>query len=61
MNERNKNETWTMCTYNRTTIRKIPSLFKHTNEEIFFKNTNTLQQFTKPKIANNTPVQEWNL
>jgi hypothetical protein len=38
--------------------RKIANLFKHTYVGISFKNTNTLQQLTKPKIVNNTQEQD---
>jgi len=30
-------------------IRKLTNLFKYTNINIAFKNTNTIQQYTKPK------------
>jgi hypothetical protein len=39
-------------------IRKITNLFKHTDVGITFKNTNTLQQLTTPKIVNNTQEQD---
>ena len=29
-------------------------MWKHTDVEMVFKSTNTLQQFTQPKTANNT-------
>ena len=36
------------------TNKKITNLFKHTNIGIAFRNTNTLQQFTKPKTQYQT-------
>jgi hypothetical protein len=30
-------------------IRKVTNIFEHTNVEISFKNTNTIQQLTKQK------------
>ena len=36
------------------TNKKITNLFKHTNKGIAFRNTNTLQQFTKPKTQYQT-------
>ena len=32
--------------------RKVANIFEHTNAEISFKNTNTIQQLTKPKTIN---------
>jgi hypothetical protein len=32
-----------------TKIRKFVNIFKYTNINIAFKNTNTIQQYTKPK------------
>jgi len=56
--ERNKNKIWTTFTYYRPKIRKINNLFKHTIVGIAFKNTNTLQEFTKPKTNKNTPEHD---
>jgi len=56
--ERNKNKTWTKFIYYRPIIRKINNLFKHTDVGRSFKNINTLQQLTKPKIVNNTQEQD---
>jgi len=39
----------TTFTYYSPQIRKITSVFKHTNTGIAFRNTNTLQQLTKSK------------
>jgi hypothetical protein len=36
-------------TYYSLKIRKLTNLFKHTNINIAFKNTNTIQQYSKPK------------
>jgi len=53
-NNNNKNNKWTTFTYYSPRIRKITNLFKYTNIGISFKSTNTIQQFTKPKLASNT-------
>ena len=37
-------------TYYSPKIGKLTNLFKHTNINIAFKNTNTIQQYTKPKV-----------
>jgi len=37
---------WTFCC---PKIRKLTNLFKHTNINTAFKNTNTIRQYTKPK------------
>jgi hypothetical protein len=42
----------TAFTYYSPQIRKITNSLKHTNIGIAFRNTNTLQQLTKPKILN---------
>jgi hypothetical protein len=47
--ERNKNKTWTIFIYYNSIIKKINNLFKYTDARMSFKNTNTLQQLTKPK------------
>jgi hypothetical protein len=39
-------------TYYSPKIGKLTNLFKHTNINIAFKNTNTIQQYTKPKTLN---------
>jgi hypothetical protein len=52
--EINKNKTWTTLTHYSPKIRGITNLFKHTNVGIAFNNTNTLQEFTKPKTNKNT-------
>jgi hypothetical protein len=51
-------KTWTTFTYCSPKIRKITNLFKHTNKGIAFRNTNILQQLTKPKILNQTPEHD---
>jgi hypothetical protein len=56
--ERNKNKTWTTFTYYSWKIRKIINLFRHTNVGISFKNTNTVQQPTKPKRDNTILEQD---
>ena len=57
-NERNKNKTWATFTYYSPIIRKVTNLFQHTHVGISFKSTNTLQQFTEPKIDKNTQEQD---
>jgi hypothetical protein len=52
------NKAWTTFTYFSPQIRKITNLFKNTNVKIAFKNTNTLQQFIKPRFDNTTPEHE---
>jgi hypothetical protein len=55
---RDDKKTWTTFTYYSPQIRKITNLFKHTNTGIAFRNTNTSQQPTKPKILNQTPEHD---
>jgi hypothetical protein len=57
-NDSNTNKTWTTFTYYSPKIRKITNLFKHTNLGITFKNTNTLQQLTKPKTDTKSLEQD---
>jgi hypothetical protein len=40
--------------------KEITNLFKHANVGIDFKNTNTLQQLTKPKTNNNATEHDNN-
>jgi hypothetical protein len=40
-------------------IRKLTNLFKHANINVTFKNTNTVQQYTKPKTLNKN--QDYNM
>jgi len=47
--DKDKNKKRATFTYYSPKIRKITNLFKHTNINIAFKNTNTIQQHTKPK------------
>ena len=56
----NKNKTCTNFTYYSPKIRTVTNLFKRTNIGIAFKNTNTLQQLTKPKSNNKTPEHDKN-
>ena len=53
-NEQQAKKTWTTFTYYSLIVRKIANIFKHTNIRVAFKNTNTQQQLTKPKIHKNT-------
>jgi hypothetical protein len=41
-----------LFTYYSPRIRKLTSLFKHTNIRIAFRSINTIQQYTKPKTSN---------
>jgi hypothetical protein len=56
MNTTNKgnNNKWATFTYHSSKVRKITNHFKQTDIKIAFKNTNTLQQLTKPKIHETT-------
>ena len=49
-NEQQTKKTRATFTYYSLAVRKIINIFKHTNIQVAFKNTNTLQQLTKPKI-----------
>ena len=49
-NEQQTKKTWATFTYYGLIVRKITNIFKHTNIQIAFKNTNTLQQLTKQKL-----------
>jgi len=51
-NNRNNNK-WATFTYHSSKVRKITNVFKQTDIKIAFKNTNTLQQLTKPKTQDN--------
>jgi hypothetical protein len=55
-------KTWATFTNYSPKIKKITNLFKHTNVCTAFKNTNTLQQLTKPKTKhqNTTRVESTN-
>jgi hypothetical protein len=45
---------WVTFTYYSPQIRKITNMFKHTDLKIAFKNSNNIQQLTKPKNNNKT-------
>jgi hypothetical protein len=47
--ETEKKTKWAVLTYHNPNIRKITNLFKHTNINIAFRNTNTLQCLSKQK------------
>jgi len=49
--DKDGNKKWATFTYYSPKIRKLTNLFKHTNINIAFKNTNTIQQYTKPKMT----------
>lgn len=44
--------------YYNPLIRKVANVFEHTNVEILCKNTNTIQQLTKPKTINDLQEQD---
>jgi len=46
---KDENKKWATFTYHGPQIRKLTNLFKHTNINIAFKSTNTIQHCTKPK------------
>jgi hypothetical protein len=49
MQERDEKKTWTAFAYCSPQIKKkFIKLFKYTNTGLAFRNTNTLQQLTKP-------------
>ena len=56
--EETTKKTWITFTYYSSQTRKITKLFKHTNNGIAFRNTNTLQQLTEPKILNQAPEHD---
>jgi hypothetical protein len=47
--DKDKNKKRATFTYYSPKIRKFTNLFKYTNINTTFKNTNTIQQYTKPK------------
>jgi len=49
------NKKWPTFTYHSPKVRKLTNLFKHTNINITFRSTNTLQQSTKPKNPEKIP------
>jgi hypothetical protein len=55
-NETNKNKTkkWAFFPYHSPRIRKLTTLFKHTDVGMAFRSTDTIQQLTKPKAQNHT-------
>jgi len=56
---KNENKKWATFTYHSPQIRKLTNLFKHTNINIAFKSTNTIQHCTKPKTSDKN--QEYNM
>jgi hypothetical protein len=50
-----KNEKWAIFTCHSPIVRKITNLFKQTGIQIAFKNTNTIQQQTRPKNHETIP------
>ena len=56
-NKENKNNAkWATVTHYSPKVRKITSLFKHTDINVAFKNNNTISQIHRPKTTNNTQV-----
>jgi desulfoferrodoxin (superoxide reductase-like protein) len=47
--DKDENKKRATFTYYSSKIRKITKLFKYTNIKIALKNTNKIQQYTKPK------------
>jgi hypothetical protein len=52
---KNESKKWATYTYHSPKVRKLTNLFKHTNINITFKSTNTIQQSIKPKNPNKIP------
>ena len=50
---------WATFTYHSPQIRKLTKLIKHTDINITFKSTNTVQHCTKPKTPDKN--QEYNM
>jgi len=48
--DKDDNQKRATFSYYSPKIGKLTNLFKHTNINIAFKNTNTIQQYTKPKV-----------
>jgi len=46
--DKDENKKWATFTYYSPKIRKLTKFFNHTNINTAFKNTNTIQQYTKP-------------
>ena len=46
---KDENKKWATFTYHSPKIRKITNFFKHTNINVTFKSTNTIQQSIEPK------------
>jgi dihydroorotate dehydrogenase len=57
--DKGENKKQANFTYYSPNIRKLTNLFKYTNINITFKNTNTIQQYTKPKTLNKN--QDYNM
>ncbi len=57
-NEQHTKKIRTTLTYYSPLVRKITNLFKHTNIQISFKTTNTVQHLTQPSTHQKPPVQE---
>ena len=46
---KDENKKWATFTFHSPKVRQLTNLFKHTNINIAFKSTNTIQQSIKPK------------
>jgi hypothetical protein len=53
----NKQKKWTTFTYHSPKIRKVTSLFKHTNTKIAYRTSNTIAQRTR--TANSKPTHDF--
>jgi hypothetical protein len=53
-NDNTTKKKWVTFTYNSPQIQKITNLFKHTDPKIAFKNSNSVQQLTKPNNNSKT-------
>jgi hypothetical protein len=57
--DKDENKKWATFTYHSPQIRKLTNIFRHTNINIAFKSTNTIQHCTKPKTSDKN--QEYNM
>jgi hypothetical protein len=57
--DKDENKKWATFTYHSPQIRQLTILFKHTNINIGFKSTSTIQYCTKPKAPDKN--QEYNM
>jgi len=57
---KDENKKWAKFTYQSPKVRKLTNLFKHTNINIAFQSTNTIQQSIKPKNPEKIPYYNRN-